>query len=294
MRFGQEAYAIMVQRLRSMRAKPGLEVFVENLPGNVYRRVRRTNASYYFEYLSSGLFRQFGIDHERLLSEKTIRFDWVHPDDQARMVADLEISAATLGLLDHRIRVVGQDGRVHWARGIGRPSRRQDGSTVWDGIVIDVTREVDAEAALRMAKEEADRAHQEAARLVTNAARKLEGPVRQLGLLLNQVEDGNLRSAELRAIRTCHARLAAALGDIAATSNLRTGSEAADPDVLRALTPRQQEIHKMLRSGHSNKEIAQLVNITPGTVKLHVAAILRTLGVPNRRYLRTSVHQAHE
>jgi PAS domain-containing protein len=124
------------------RSAPGIEVFVENLPGNVYRRVRRPDGTYYFEYLSSGLFRQFDIDPERLLAQREVKWDWVHPDDRPRFVADLEVSAATLGLLDHRVRVVGKDGRVHWARGIARPSRRADGSVVWDGLVIEVTREV--------------------------------------------------------------------------------------------------------------------------------------------------------
>lgn len=266
------------------REAPGLDVFVENLPGNVYRRVRRPDGSYFFEYLSSGLFRQFGIDHERLLAEERIQFDWIHPDDQTRMLSDLEVSAATLGLLDHRIRVVGQDGRVFWARGIGRPSRRPDGSTVWDGIVIDVTREIEAEAALRVAKEEADRAHRLASRLVTEASQRLETPVRELGWLLNEAEAGKQAAASLRAIRTCHARLSAALGELAPD---RTGARApVSPDVDPvALTKRQQDVYRLLVGGLSNKAIAQTLKITPGTAKLHVAAVMRTIGIRSRRQL---------
>ena len=81
-------------RRAERRATPSVDVFVENLPGSVYRRVRRPNGTYFFEYLSSGLFRQFGIDHERLLREDTIRFDWVHPDDQARPRSAYSITAS--------------------------------------------------------------------------------------------------------------------------------------------------------------------------------------------------------
>ena len=261
------------------RTKPGIEVFVENLPGNVYRRVRRPDGGYYFEYLSSGLFRQFGIDHERLLAEETIRFDWIHPDDQARMISDLEVSAATLRLLDHRIRVVGQDGQVHWARGIGRPSRRNDGSTVWDGIVIDVTREVEAEAAMSIAKSEADRAHKTAAWLVTEAARRLGGPVRELGVVLKTPAPGRRAADRLRMIRTCHARLASAL--------VHFGSPVGVEDRPGpGLTRRQQEVYGLLQSGLSNKAIAQALSITPGTAKLHVAAVLRAVGAVSRREVR--------
>lgn len=264
--------------------RPGIEVFVENLPGNVYRRVRRPDGSYRFEYLSSGLFRQFGIDHERLLAQEAIRFDWVHPDDRARMIADLEVSAATLGLLDHRIRVVGQDGRVHWARGIGRPSRRSDGATVWDGIVIDVTREVEAEAALWIAKAEAERAHETAAQLVTEAAHRLDGPVRELGLLLAMPGTGRRGADRLRAIRTCHARLTSALVRFTPASGSTGPGRSAGGGT--SLTRRQGEVHALLMAGQSNKAIAQALAITPGTAKLHVAAVLRAVGATSRRQLR--------
>ena len=262
-----------------LQTKPGIEVFVENLPGNVYRRVRRTDGGYYFEYLSSGLFRQFGIDHERLLSEETIRFDWVHPDDQARMISDLEVSAATLALLDHRIRVVGHDGQVHWARGIGRPSRRPDGSTLWDGIVIDVTREVEAEAAMRVAKSDTDRAHQAAARLVTEAARRLGGPVRELGVVLDKPAPARRVADRLRRIRTCHARLVSALAQFGSPDGV-------DDRAGTSLTRRQKEVYALLRAGSSNKAIAQALSITPGTAKLHVAAVLRAVGAASRREMR--------
>lgn len=285
MHLGQEVYAIVPKRLPLARSTtPPLEVFVENLPGNVYRRVRSQHGAYYFEYLSSGLFRQFGIDHERLLAENSIRFDWIHPDDRARMISDLEISAATLGLLDHRIRVVGQDGRVHWARGIGRPSRRGDGSTVWDGIVIDVTREIEAEAALRLAKEEADRAHSLTASLVSEIAARLEAPIRELGRLVDAFEltgPGKAGGPELRA---CQLRLVAALGQLGVENDSArtTSSYAAVPK----LTQRQDEVRRLLESGLSNKSIAKKLGITPGTAKLHVAAVLRTIGANSRRQLQ--------
>ena len=45
-----------------------------------------------------------------------------------------------------------------------------------------------------------------------------------------------------------------------------------------SLTPRELEILKHLSEGQSNKVIAQRLEITDGTVKLHVKAVLRKLG----------------
>lgn len=51
---------------------------------------------------------------------------------------------------------------------------------------------------------------------------------------------------------------------------------------LSDLTPREMEILSHVAEGQSNKMIARALNITDGTVKLHVKAILRKLGVHSR------------
>ncbi len=48
------------------------------------------------------------------------------------------------------------------------------------------------------------------------------------------------------------------------------------------LTPRQREVMALLSQGKSNKEIARVLDLAEGTVKLHITAILRALGVNNR------------
>ena len=49
-----------------------------------------------------------------------------------------------------------------------------------------------------------------------------------------------------------------------------------------SLTPREYEILCHLSEGQSNKVIARHLDISDGTVKLHVKAILRKLGVHSR------------
>lgn len=50
----------------------------------------------------------------------------------------------------------------------------------------------------------------------------------------------------------------------------------------RGLTMRQQEIATLLMDGHSNKEIGMRLNLAEITVKTHLTAIFRVLGVVNR------------
>ncbi len=73
------------------------------------------------------------------------------------------------------------------------------------------------------------------------------------------------------------------LGD----STTELGSDGAgdgDPqsELLKRLTPRQRDVLALLAEGKSNKEIAEVLGLAPGTVKIHISRILRAFGVQNR------------
>lgn len=57
------------------------------------------------------------------------------------------------------------------------------------------------------------------------------------------------------------------------------------------LTARQYEVLCLLASGQSNKEIARALRIAEGTVKVHVTAAFRILGVHNRVGAAAALHK---
>ena len=62
----------------------------------------------------------------------------------------------------------------------------------------------------------------------------------------------------------------------------------APPDIdsrLDRITAREREIAQLLSAGASNKEIAQKLNVTERTVKAHLTAIFRKLGISGRLQL---------
>ena len=67
-----------------------------------------------------------------------------------------------------------------------------------------------------------------------------------------------------------------------AMTNAKPTRPVAESEVKQRLTPRQRDVLGMLRQGKSNKEIARDLDLAEITVKLHVTAILRTLGCENR------------
>ena len=69
-------------------------------------------------------------------------------------------------------------------------------------------------------------------------------------------------------------------------------SAASGPRSLSALTDRQVDVLKYLRDGLSNKEISASLGIAEKTVKVHIAAIFKTLNVVNRTQAAKFLHDA--
>ena len=59
----------------------------------------------------------------------------------------------------------------------------------------------------------------------------------------------------------------------------------------RGLTPRQLQVLALLVRGCANKEIASQMQLAEATVKMHVTAILKTLGVTNRTQAAMAVEK---
>lgn len=95
------------------------------------------------------------------------------------------------------------------------------------------------------------------------------------------------REQIFQAIRAVHAG-GSLLQPVVASKLLRrasgeTGAPAADRAATReALTPREQEVLRLLAQGKTNKEIAQALIISERTVKFHVRSVFARLGATNR------------
>jgi DNA-binding NarL/FixJ family response regulator len=64
------------------------------------------------------------------------------------------------------------------------------------------------------------------------------------------------------------------------------------PGGIGQLTQRQTDILKLVARGRANKEIASELNLSEKTVKAHITAVLRTLGVENRTQAASAAREA--
>ena len=58
-----------------------------------------------------------------------------------------------------------------------------------------------------------------------------------------------------------------------------------DEAIATLLTPREREIAVLVSAGMSNKEIAQRIEVSAGTVKIHLSNIFQKLNLNNRTSL---------
>jgi len=107
------------------------------------------------------------------------------------------------------------------------------------------------------------------------------------GFLLKDVEPASLVDA-IRAVAAGNTLL----GPEATRRLLERFARPPEPRELEGLTERETEILRLLAAGRSNAEIAVDLVVTEATVKSHVSAILRKLGVRDRVQAVVAAYEA--
>jgi two-component system nitrate/nitrite response regulator NarL len=105
------------------------------------------------------------------------------------------------------------------------------------------------------------------------------------GYLLKDIEPEELMPALEAALRGDNVVAPEMVGSLARLVRSDAGAKREPPRLaapFAELTPRELEILECVADGSSNKLIARALDITEGTVKLHVKSILRKLGMRSR------------
>ncbi|MFB9839836.1 response regulator transcription factor, partial [Actinoallomurus acaciae] len=84
--------------------------------------------------------------------------------------------------------------------------------------------------------------------------------------------------------------LRAEIDRLARRSRLTVAGSAAGPPAL-GLTPREQEVLRLVAEGRSNRDIAEELFISAKTASVHVSNILGKLGVASRGEAAATAHR---
>lgn len=245
-------------------------------------------------------------------------FMLVHEDDVVGVRESVE--RAIEGVLDEfrvEFRIRRADGTYVWIAGRGRPVRAEGRVTSIVGVAMDATARKEAEEALAE-REQIFRAvfdNAADAMLVANddaryvdanpAACELLGRTRD-ELKALSVHDLSIDPDAARASWEAFLARGSMRGDwcgragdgseliaeVVATANITPGlhlsvlrdvtERRAREQQLAQLTDREDEVLELMCEGMSTREIASQLFLEPGTVRTHIAAVLRKLGVRDR------------
>ncbi|MFA6242289.1 MAG: PAS domain S-box protein, partial [Candidatus Hydrogenedentales bacterium] len=126
------------ERFRRMKA---------NIPGLVYVLELRPDGSTSLPYISENCREMFGLEPDAVVKDASVIMSLQVPEDAARMEKATRESAQTLRPFRHEGRRI-VDGEVRWYDCFSRPEKLPDGRIVWDGIILDITEQRQAQNAL--------------------------------------------------------------------------------------------------------------------------------------------------
>jgi len=100
----------------------------------------------------------YEIPPEQIIADPQILISMTHPEDVASFHESIAISAQTLQPRRWEGRIITPSGKVKWIQGASRPERQADGSSVWDGLMMDISDRKQAEAVVRKKSQELQQA----------------------------------------------------------------------------------------------------------------------------------------
>ena len=117
-----------------------LRLIHSQVPGIVYQFKIDINGKKFLPYVSPSIENYIGLTAKTVMDDAEKWFDLTHPDDYPGLEKSILESLNNLSIWNWEGRFVRKGGKTVWLRGTSTPERDEDGSTIWNGLFIDVTK----------------------------------------------------------------------------------------------------------------------------------------------------------
>lgn len=125
----------------------------DSIPCVVYQFRRRPDGDYRFTFVSAGIRELVGLDPGQAVADVSSVFERVMPEDLDRLYEAIEQSAEHLETFQFEFRARHVDGSIHWMRANANPRRKSNGTVVWNGYWVDITRHTESRRALSFSEQ---------------------------------------------------------------------------------------------------------------------------------------------
>jgi PAS domain S-box-containing protein len=116
---------------------------VANSPGMTYQYKMSKDGLITFPFVSSKIYDIYEITKDDLILDPGLLQKAIHPEDSESLQVASFKSAETLEIFEWKGRIVTPSKKIKWISIKGVPHKERGGSLVWDGIVLDITQEVE-------------------------------------------------------------------------------------------------------------------------------------------------------
>jgi signal transduction histidine kinase/CheY-like chemotaxis protein len=112
----------------------------DNVPGVIYQFRLAVDGSISYPYISSGCYELFELFPTEVMADSKCAIKIIHPDDLANFEQIIAESAKNMTPKLWEGRAVLRSGEIKWIKSVSRPEQQADGSIIWDGMMIDITK----------------------------------------------------------------------------------------------------------------------------------------------------------
>lgn len=125
-----------------------LTILTSTVPGVVYQFVVTADGEWKFIYLSKGIEDLYEVTPANALLDHNVLTGCIFPEDRISHRDSVEIAVRNLSVWVHEHRILTPRGNIKWVRGQASPQPQEDGSVLWNGILVDITKRKQIEEAL--------------------------------------------------------------------------------------------------------------------------------------------------
>lgn len=130
-----------------------LQTLGQSIPGAIYQFERLISGEFRFQYIQGSWEDLFGITPEEAILSSASTFAAIHPDDIETVYRTLNESSVSLTPWSCEFRITSH-GQIKWILGRSVPELHvSDGSTLWNGVLMDITEQKNVQEALRESEE---------------------------------------------------------------------------------------------------------------------------------------------
>ncbi len=124
-----------------------------HVPGVIYQFLLRKDGSRSFPYISDSCRSFLEYEPEDIVNDAELVFGNVHPDDWPQLNASITQAAENLSDFRFEGRFITRSGKMKWVQASSSPELLENGDSIWNGLLIDVTEQKRAEEEIRQLNE---------------------------------------------------------------------------------------------------------------------------------------------